>query len=96
MTTQEFYGILRDFLNGETIQFRLLQDPHDKWSDITVPSPLWNLCEYEYRVKRVEVYINIYKNNVFGAVHLSPEEARKACGCDKDYARIGKFVEVPL
>ena len=57
MTDQEFLEIINAHLEGKTIEQRLLTNKNIDNAWVTIPLCLkWNLAEYEYRIKPINIF----------------------------------------
>jgi hypothetical protein len=70
--------IQQDFLNGKTIQYKLLHNEADRWDDATITEShklVFDFQLFEYRVKpktrKVTLYLNLHKS---GSVFASDDE----------------------
>lgn len=72
MSPQEIIEIIKEYVNGEEIEFQLIGS--EDWSDC--PEPVWEFNRCRYKVKRtlLECWVNIYDEN--GHYYMSKEEAK--------------------
>ena len=78
-TAKEHIEVMQAFINGKEIEFKLKQDSYKGIWKQTI-TPIWDFCEYKYRIKPSEQEVFIYP--IYKRLKATPERIVKFTSID--------------